>query len=739
MEENRRAKRARRLWLLPVGAVLLCGAAALAWEVWGAAWLLPRIAAEIEAASGLSLAADGPVAARLLPRIGMHVAGVRLTPGHSGEARPLLYADAADVDLSWAALLRGETRLRRLRLVRSRVLAEPLQPPIDMDIAAEGPRLDAVLSSGDADARVAAHRDGDTLVLDRVAVEVAGLGEIASGSGRLSLRDPIRLVLNAGLKANAPLGSAAVALTYSTDGLVLERADWRRPDGVDVTLFGHAAAEAGKLRFEGGLGLSSESDSRFDASAAFDGTFDADGLSVTIGQIDVRTGTSRLTGDAKLRGGDAARLAASLHLDRLDLSTLKQSPLAPLAAELAGTATTADAGLHLRIDRLTTGDTSIADGIVVDVARHAGTFDLHELAVRSLAGAPLWVGGRLTFGPGPIGIADDLHLRYGQTEAAGRLRFDVSGLRPRLDGEISTGPLHLDGLFAGPPPLPPPPVPRRVLAAPASARPAAAVSPQKLPPLPAAFPVDADIAVASPRIAWRHYRLDDVRARLDIREHELAISDLTAAALGGKVLGTARVEQAAQPRVDAELHLSGADLGAILSEAGIDSIAARADIRADLAARGDSIAALVNTLAGTVTVTARDGVLTGFDLAILSDHLRGRLRRPADILQLARFAAGGRTPFAALQGDFRIDGGVARTDDLRLTAATGAAHARGSIDLSRRTVDLVNEVQVTDPPAVPPLVVKLNGPWSAPRRVFDFSRLQSYLLHRRDAAAPAAR
>lgn len=728
-------KRAGRLWFLPAAVIVLCGAAALGWQVRGADWVMPAVTARIEAATDLRLSADGPVAATLFPTVGLHAAGVRLTPDHGTGAEPLIYSDAADVELSWASLLRGHVRIERVRLLRSRMLAEPLQPPIDLEVAANGQGLQATVSSADAEIHVAGHEEGDTLALDHVSMSVPGLdGLVAEGTGRLSLHDPVRLVLNAGLNAGgAPIGAAAVAATYSSDGLVLERANWRRLDGLDVSLFGHAAASGGVLRFEGGLGASSEKDSRFDAAAEFDGTFGAGGLDVTLGRIDVRTGDSRLTGNAKIHGGEPERVTASMFLDRLDVSTVRQSPLVQLAGDIAAAGLDADTGLHLRIDELMAGGKSIGGGIVIDASSHGGTFDLHELAARALAGAPLRASGRVALGPAPVAVFDPVHIAYGQVEAAGRLRIDVSGPRPLLVGDLATGPLQLDTLFAGPPPLPPEPMTRRALAAAARA-PAPPAWSGKAVALSASLPFDADIAFASPRVAWHAIRLDDARASVGVREHELTVTNLSATTFGGKLALTGRVDTASQPRVAAQLQLTGGDLGRILSDAGIPNIGAEGDIAAELAADGTSTAELVNSLAGNVTIAARDGTISGVDLPILSARLKQAQARPADILQLARVAAGGQTPFAALKGHFRVDRGVARTDDVQLAATDGAARVRGSIDLPRRSLNLVSEFEVTDPPGVPPLVVTLDGPLAAPRRVFDISRLQAYLLHRREPA-----
>jgi hypothetical protein len=745
---NPAKRRRRRLWLVPLAAVVICAAAALAWTQRGAAWVLPELQARVLAATGLRLEVEGPVVVRFVPW-GLQADRVRLVSADAAGSPPLIYADALDVDLSWASLLRGRVDIARAHLSQVRALAAG--PPVDVEVVPSGGAAVASLSAGQATLRLSARRSGDTLILDDVMLEDAAHHLAASGTGRLSFGDPIRLIVNAALKqSGVPLGAAALALGYSTDGLVIDRADWRRPDGLDVSLFGHAAAVGGDLRLEGGLGASSQTDKSFDASAEFAGTFGAHGLDMTLDNIAVSGGAGRLTGEAKLHSGTPAAITASLKLDRLDVDAIKHSALAQLVGLVAGAGVDAEAAVHVLVDRVAAGGKTVAEGIVLDAAQHGGTFDLNELSARSLAGLPLHASGRVALGPAPVAAFDPIHVTFGQTEANGRLRIDLSGPRPLADGELATGPLRLDGLWPSPPPLPPVPMTRRAVAAAkakakananakAAAPTAASAWPQTPFALPASFPVDADLSITSPRVAWRSYGLDQVRAHVTVREAQVAVSELTAAAYGGQVAFSGRLEHPDHPHLAANLRLTAANLGRVLADAGFDNIAGRGDVTADLAADGDSAAALVATLAGTVTVAARNGEISGIDLPMVSQRLKAQPKRPTDILQMARFAAGGRTPFSELRGELRIDQGIARTSNVRLKAADGQAHVQGSIDLPHRTLHLVAEFGLTDPPDMPPLVINLDGALAEPRRVFDISRLQSYLLHRGGIGTPARR
>src|SRR5690606_8678228 len=90
----------------------------------------------------------------------------------------------------------------------------------------------------------------------------------------------------------------------------------------------------------------------------------------------------------------------------------------------------------------------------------------------------------------------------------------------------------------------------------------------------------------------------------------------------------------------------------------------------------------------------------------------------------------GSTDFTAVTGRFDIDGGVARSDDLKLDAQGGTGVAAGSIDLGRRTIDATADFRLAAVPDAPPFRVVLSGTLDALRAVFQFNELQQYLLKR---------
>jgi hypothetical protein len=713
-------------------AFAVVAAFALLWRFAAAEWLMPVLAARVEAATGLRIMADGPVKATFRPALGLQAAGIHVA---EGKGPALFRADGLELELAWWPLLRGRAEPERARLLRTRVLAEPLLPPVDVDAQVRGSDVDVVLSANGGAVRATVRPEAGDLALPLLSFR--GGPWSASGSGRLSLYGAVRLVLSVDRveREGKLFGSAAVALNYGADGLILERGTWRSPQGLEAAVFGLVAPDGGALRFDGGLeAFTGPPDSGVEANARLGGTFGADGLALEIADIDIRGAGSRLTGTAKYTAGRPARIAAEFRVDRLDVAMLSDAarPLSLVAAIPPET----DLDLRLRIAQFVAGAT-IVDGVVIDIARRGPVIELRELAARSLAGLPLQANGRLAVGPDATLTLDPLNVRYGTADAAGRLLLDLSGPLPRLSTELATGPLILDRLFAGPAPLPPEPMTRRAqaVAVAAAHQPAAPASWSAerftLPRLPA---IETELTVTTPRIAWRQYQADDAQLKVRLHDGKLEIAGLTGKAYGGRIELRGGADIGDRPRFAGTMALRDANLKSLLSDfAGIDAIVGRGDVTADLEAGGDSPVELVNSLAGVVRLAAREGAVTGFDLPAVSDRI-ARMNRPTDLIEVARAGGGGRTPFSMFGGQFNLERGIARTDDLRLIASKGEAHVRGAINLPRWTLDLVNELRVTEPAGVPPLVIKLDGPIQSPRQVFDINRLQGYLLRR---AAPA--
>jgi uncharacterized protein involved in outer membrane biogenesis len=526
---------------------------------------------------------------------------------------------------------------------------------------------------------------------------------------------------------------------------------------------------------------------RFEGTARLEGTL----ARPTFSAIDMRLDSSRLTGGLTLAVGDRIAFGADLRLDQLNVDAYRLTEPVPSAGAAPTNATAPappsspldwlnrfDTNLRLRIASLTWG-TATADGLVADLTLSQGAIELRELAVRALAGATLRATGRLAnlatapsavldlelkaneadgilrlaginLPPGLGALAmsghldvrqgDDialrgLDLRLGETHLTGHAR--LASIAPRLtwSADLAGDTVSLDILANSMAVRPRSAQP--ALAAPALRNPAASAgrneagwSRQSL-GLASLGEMDADIALSARLLSMDKLKLSDARVALKLRETTSALTSLSGSVYGGRLEGTASLDLRQTPALSATGTLSGVELRQALELlAGADALRGPADLRFDLRASGDSQAALIATLAGTLQIASPGGTIEGYDLPQMSERLK-RIDRPTDLITLVQLGlGGGRTPFTDLEGNLRIENGVARTDDLKLVAKAGEMRTTGTIDLPRWTLDLVKEFHLTEHPKLPPLALKISGPIDTPRRIFDIERLQSYLLRR---------
>ncbi len=242
--------------------------------------------------------------------------------------------------------------------------------------------------------------------------------------------------------------------------------------------------------------------------------------------------------------------------------------------------------------------------------------------------------------------------------------------------------------------------------------------------------VDAEATVAGRRLAYGAWKLETPDVVLSLKDGVLAAPKLAGTLFGGALSGQGRLAVLASgeapPDASAVLTLRQADLRPLLGETIGAHVDGRLDLDADLAAAGRSPADLVASLGGTARIASRDGTLSGIDVQAVSDRLKDT-SRAADFLALGRAIAGGTTRYRTLDGTFRIEHGVARSDDLKLTADAAAAEASATLDLPRWQVRSRVAFSLIEHPKAPPLVLTLDGSLDDPRKVVEINPFQRYL------------
>ncbi|KAA1054636.1 AsmA family protein [Azospirillum argentinense] len=313
----------------------------------------------------------------------------------------------------------------------------------------------------------------------------------------------------------------------------------------------------------------------------------------------------------------------------------------------------------------------------------------------------------------------------------GKASADLNGSKPRVEAELQTGDLELDRLAALPA---------------AAARTAGASSPaaEASPGAPAAATgdfsglrrFDGRFVLTSSALVKGGTRIDNPALRATVTNGVLTVERFDGTLMGGQLGATGRLAAPGNqtPTAEATITLSKAKLaeavGGGLGGGALEIAGGVLDAEANLTTSGAGGDAMLKALAGQGRISARDGLLRGFDLGALRDRLT-RLERPQELLGAVMGGLqGGETRFARLDGSFAIDKGVARTEDTRLTSDLGEAVAVGQVNLPAQTIDMRVRLTVQSDQSLPPLTVRMTGALDKPTRSFEMQEVQEYFARR---------
>lgn len=194
------------------------------------------------------------------------------------------------------------------------------------------------------------------------------------------------------------------------------------------------------------------------------------------------------------------------------------------------------------------------------------------------------------------------------------------------------------------------------------------------------------------RLAAAKLTASDIRARIDARDGRLNVAPLSAKLYDGRLDGALAVD-ADGNRFAVKQTLAGVRIGPLLKDlADKDMLEGRGDVALDVAARGDTAAALRKSLAGTARVALADGAVKGINIGQKLRELRGMLKGGQDVGVASD--ATQKTDFSELAASFRIANGVARNDDLTAKSPLLRLAGAGDIDIGNERLDYLLKASV---------------------------------------------
>ena len=232
-------------------------------------------------------------------------------------------------------------------------------------------------------------------------------------------------------------------------------------------------------------------------------------------------------------------------------------------------------------------------------------------------------------------------------------------------------------------------------AAPAAAPggPAPADSPVALDGLTA---VNGQFNVSAGSLAFRQYRVSDVKVDASLDGGLLRIARLAGRAWGGAVDASGSAE-AKSHRIAVKLAAEGVDVNALLKTvAGKDILEGTGRVHADLNTVGTTVGALRSALAGTVSLQVRDGAVKGINLARTLRQAKAALAMKSDAVSQA--SASEKTDFSELSASAKVANGVATSDDLDVKSPFLRIGGAGRFDVGRGTIDYTARATVIGSP-----------------------------------------
>ncbi len=300
----------------------------------------------------------------------------------------------------------------------------------------------------------------------------------------------------------------------------------------------------------------------------------------------------------------------------------------------------------------------------------------------------------------------DLSLQAGQTSLTGSLKLDQTGARPFVTAAMRGGVVDLT-------PFSPP----------GEGGGAGGGERWSREPLDLSIleTFDADVDFTADRFISGETRIDNLQAKLAVRDGTLTITQLTGNTYGGAINLTGTLASRGVPTFNGHIVADKVNIAEVSSSSFVEG---PVSFNADLASSGYSMAELMNALQGTgrvdgtVTVLGEvEQVLGAAALSVLGQQLAQltgvqQVQGVTDYVNAAFQAFVGRPN--ALDGNFNISQGVLNTQDLSFANDQAKALISGDADLGAWTIGMLVNIFSMEFPDQPCLMVDLAGILDSP-------------------------
>jgi uncharacterized protein involved in outer membrane biogenesis len=239
---------------------------------------------------------------------------------------------------------------------------------------------------------------------------------------------------------------------------------------------------------------------------------------------------------------------------------------------------------------------------------------------------------------------------------------------------------------------------------------------------------DGQFDLNASRLTHSDIVISHPKLKASVQNGRLDITSLTGSIFEGSLVGHGHLT--AKNSLHLHTTLTNANMKHLSSHGtNVKIVGGSLSLSSDFTSHGNSVNAMIHNLEGPLNISAKDGLINGFDLHALSERL-GSLRNPHSLLGLLNttMMGQGQTRFSSFKGDIIFKRGIGTIQSMNLIAPDGQGHATGQIDLPRYLLNIQADFHLTQHPHLPPFHLKLSGPLDNPSRKLDTNALQKYMM-----------
>ena len=243
------------------------------------------------------------------------------------------------------------------------------------------------------------------------------------------------------------------------------------------------------------------------------------------------------------------------------------------------------------------------------------------------------------------------------------------------------------------------------------------------------------LALAAEALVLGAYRIDQASVDLKASDGTLTLRSLDGRLFDGALEADGSLTGGEVPAGQGAFRLTDVKMGGVLQTmAGVDAVSGDATLDGYFTLRGQTVHEMVQSLAGRVAITARDGAVAGVDVPAISRQIAAlsQANALADIEsfieQTEQSLSSGQTAIRSLDGTVRVQDGRARIDGFEIVADGAVGDVEGSADLPAWELDLTALFRLTEHADAPPVGVRLEGPIDRPERRYLIEKMQAHLV-----------